>query len=338
MRPQTLSAVRSSRHRTSVRVASFSPERPGRKTQQACRTADGSPPGTPIPDTVRKDILRELSFFKSHHHLIHSLVLIGSTAYGAQTIYSDIDIVVVTTAGGHEKVCELLFEKELEESLNSGEGSRFEYTVLSSCQTEKLFQLASPFAYSICHGVVFQDDGYLASLCENRLPLLPEKEYYTTCLYENIATPYFGMLKKLQKETRKRGCSLSCPRKNKECDGLQPAHVFAKLILQMLYVTLPSRGMMPLTKGDVVAYAKRAYGRQGEKAARRVISLMRDKRTSFCFDEFSMLKKFSVQLFKEILSIVGFGVELREIIVDAARIARGEHHLIHNPATKNCVV
>ncbi len=337
MRHQTLSAVRSGRHRASVRVTSSTPG-PGQKTQQICRTADGSPSGNLFPDIVRKTILRELSFFKSYHHLIHSLVLVGSTAYGAQTVNSDIDIVVITTARGHEKVCELLFEKEIEESLSSTEASKFEYTVLSCSQTEKLFQIASPFAYSICHGVVFQDDGYLTSLCKKRLPRLPEKEYYTTCLYENIATPYFGMLKKLQSETRKRGCSLSCRRKDKGCGGLQPAHMFAKLILKMLYVTLPSRGMMPLTKGDVVAYAKKAYGRQGEKAAQQVVSLMRDKRSSFCFDEFRLLKKFAVQLFKEILSIVGFSVELREILVDAARIARGDHHLIHNPATKNCVV
>jgi len=336
MRHQTLSVVRSGRHRASVRVAS-SPGT-GRKTQQTCRAVYGSPSGKPFFEAVRKAIVRELSFLKSYHHLIHSLVLVGSTAYGAQTIHSDIDIVVITTSRGHEKVCDLLFEKEIEESLNSGEASKFEYTVLSCHQTEKLFQIASPFAYSICHGVVFQDDGYLASLCKNKLPLLPEKEYYTTCLYENIATPYFGMLKKLQNETRKRGCSLSCRRKKKECGGLQSAHMFAKLILRMLYVTLPSRGMMPLTKGDVVAYAKKAYGRQGEKATQRVISLMRTKRSSFCFEEFRMLKKFAVQLFKEILSIVGCSVELREILVDAARIARGDHHLIHNPATKNCVV
>ncbi|MCF6187261.1 MAG: nucleotidyltransferase domain-containing protein [Desulfobulbaceae bacterium] len=336
MRHQTLSAVRSGRHRASVRVASSLGT--GRKTQQTCRAVHGSPSDKPFSEAVRKDIVRELSFFKSYHHLIHSLVLVGSTAYGAQTVNSDIDIVVITTARGHEKVCELLFEREIEESLSSTEASKFEYTVLSCRQTEKLFQIASPFAYSICHGVVFQDDGYLASLCKKRLPRLPEKEYYTTCLYENIATPYFGMLKKLQSETRKRGCSLSCRRKNKGCDGLQPAHMFAKLILKMLYVTLPSRGMMPLTKGDVVTYAKKAYGRQGEKAAKQVVSLMRDKRASFCFDEFRMLKKFAVQLFKEILSIVGFGVELREILVDAARVARGDHHLIHNPATKNCVV
>ncbi len=295
-------------------------------------------PGKTTPFADKDEIFQELSFLKPYRNLIHSLVLVGSTAHGAQTVNSDIDIVLITTTRGHEKVCDVLFEKEIEESLSSDENSKFEYTILSSLQTEKLFQISSPFAYSICHGMVFQDDGYLASLCKKRFPLLPEKEYYTTCLYENIATPYYGMLKKLHGEARQRGCTSSCRRKNKGCEGLQSAHVFAKLIMGMFYVTLPSRNMIPLTKGDVVTYAKMAYGSQGENVAKLVVSLMREKRSSFCFDEYKILKKFAVQLFKEILGIIGLGREVREIIADAARIAREDYHLIHNPVTKNCVV
>ncbi len=286
----------------------------------------------------REKIREKLSFLEPYHNSIHSLVVVGSTAYDAQTSNSDLDIVIITTIGGHTKVCEFLFEKELDESLSSGKNSKLEYTVLSSEQTEKLFDVSSPFAYSIRHGVIIRDDGYLLVLRNKRFPLLPKKPYYMTCLYENIATPYYGMLKKLQSETKKKGCTSSCCRKSKGCEGLQPAHIFAKLIMQMFYVTLPSHGLIPLTKADVIIHAKKAYGSQGENVAKQIVSLLRDKRTSFCFDEFKMLKKFAVQLFKEILNIIGITSEVREIIADASRIAREDYHLIHNPVTKSCVI
>lgn len=291
-----------------------------------------------VPFATREAITEKLSFLKPYQNSIHSLILVGSTAYNAHTKNSGIDIVIITTTGGHEKVCNFLFEKEIDESLSGDKKSKFEYTVLSSQHTKKLFQISSPFAYSIRHGVILEDDGYLLMLRNKRFPLLPEKEYYTTCLYENIATPYYGMLKKLRSETKEKGCSSSCCRKTRGCQGLQSAQQFAKLIMSMFYVTLPSRGMIPLTKGDVVNYAKKAYGSQGEDVANHVLSLMRDKRSSFCLDEFTMLKKLAVQLFKEILSITGISDEVRKIIVDASRIARGDHQLIQNPAMKNCVI
>lgn len=291
-----------------------------------------------LPFANREAITKKLSFLKPYQNSIHSLILVGSTAYNANTTNSDIDIVIITTTGGHEKVCNFLFEKEIDEALSGHEKSKFEYTVLSSQHTEKLFQISSPFAYSIRHGVIIEDDGYLLMLRNKRFPLLPEKEYYSTCLYENIATPYYGMLKKLRSETKEKGCSSSCSRKTHGCQGLQSAQQFAKLILSMFYVTLPSRGMIPLTKGDVVTYAKMAYGSHGESVAEYVVSLMRDNQPSFCFDEFKMLKKFAIQLFKEILSIIGFSKKTRAIIVDAARVAKGDFHLIDSPAMRNCVV
>lgn len=334
---QAVTAGRSDRRRISGRVRSSSSGR-RKKVDLHHNPVGTSRPVKPFPSTLKAEILRETSFLEPCRNLIHSLILIGSAAYGTQAAGSDIDIVLITTNPGHARVCDLLFEKEVEQSFGGGTPSKFEYTVLSAQQTEELFRISSPFAYAICHGMAFQDDGYLASLCGNWRPRLPDKEYSTTCLYENIATPYYGMLRQLQGETKQKGCSLSCRKKNQGCKGLQPAHVFAKLIMRMLYVTLPARGMIPLSKGDVVRYAKKAYGRRGEDVAKRVVTLMRDKRGAFCFDEFRILKRFAVQLFKEILAIIGINSEVREIIVDASRLAREEYELVHNPAMKNCVV
>jgi hypothetical protein len=264
--------------------------------------------------------------------------VVGSTAYNAHTGFSDIDIVIITTTAGHAQVCECVIEKEIEESMLGGKGINFEFTVLSAAQTQKLFEMSSPFAHSIRQGVIVRDDGYLLLLRIKRFPLHPEKEYYTTCLQENIAASYYGMLKKLQSETRKRGCSPSCRKKYGECEGLKPAHMFAKLIMRMFYVTLPSRGMVPLTKADVITYAKKAYGSQGENVVEQVVSLLRDEGSSFCFDEFRILKKFAVQLFREILGIIGLSRDVRDIIVDASRLTRGDYHRIQTPAMKNCVM
>ena len=51
-----------------------------------------------------------------------------------------------------------------------------------------------------------------------------------------------------------------------------------------------------------------------------------------------MLKKFAIQLFKEILSIIGLSNKTRAVIGDAARVARGDYHLVNSPAMKNCVI
>lgn len=288
--------------------------------------------------TACETIKKQLSFLKPYYDSIHSLVLVGSTAYNMYTEGSDIDIVIITSLKGHDEVCEVIFEKEINDSLQDQCPSNFEYTVLTSANTEELFQLSSPFAFSIRHGVVIRDDGFLFQLRNKKIPRIPHEKYYATCLYEHIATPYFGLLKKYQAETKRKGCSLTCPKKTRNCQGLGSATVFAKLILRMLYVTLPSRGMVPLTKNDAIAYARIVYGNKGEKVAQNVVNLLRGNRSSFCFDEFKPLKDFAVQLYKEILTITGLSRDVLDIIQDAARIAKKDFTAISNPAVKNCVM
>ncbi len=332
---------------STIRYSAQPFNRGGRRVHHGPGTAAEQPSITPssihcrkrnLPPAIKERITGRLSFLEPCYRSIHSIVVVGSTAYNAHTGSSDIDIVIITTTAGHTQVSEAVIEKEIEDSMSGGQDIHFEYTVLTAEQVQRLFEISSPFAHSIRHGVVVKDDGYVLLLRNRRFPLLPEKEYYTTCLHENIATPYYEMLKKLQKEMRQRGCSPTCRRKNGGCEGLQPAYMFAKLIMRMFYVTLPSRGLVPLTKADVILYAKKAYGLQGENVAEQVVSLLRDKGSSFCFDEFRVLKRFAVRLFREILSIIGFNRDVRDIIVDASRLARGDYHHIENPSMKNCVL
>ena len=119
---------------------------------------------------------------------------------------------------------------------------------------------------------------------------------------------------------------------------MQSAQVFANLIVKMLYVTLPARGMIPLTKNDTISFVKIAYGDKGEMVVKDVLSLLREKRTSFCFDEYKPFKEFAVQLYKEILNFTGLDRKVRDILADAARIAKQDYTAISNPSMKNCVV
>ncbi|GAB4333666.1 MAG: hypothetical protein Kow0089_02430 [Desulfobulbaceae bacterium] len=286
----------------------------------------------------RRHIEDNLSFLDSLALAIHTLVLVGSRALGVHRKESDIDIVIITTEKGHDQVCETVFAREIEESLADGGKPPFEFTVLAAPDVEELFRQSSPFAYSIRHGTVIRDDGFLLRLRQRRFPPLPDRKYVVTCLEESIAPHYYGLLKKFRKEARAKKCSPGCARKAGGCSGLRPAHRFAKLILRMFYVTLPARGMIPLTKDDVAVFAELAYGRQGKQAAEQVIALMREKRFSFCFNEFRELKDFAVRLFREVLQISGIDETVRAILSDSSRLARQDFQAISNPAIRNCVL
>jgi predicted nucleotidyltransferase len=286
--------------------------------------------------SVREQIEQKLSFLAPVDTYIHSLVVVGSAAYGVQKPGSDIDLVIITTAGGYEKVCEVLFEKEIEESLAKGGKSEFECTVLSAGDTENLFTISSPFAYSIRYGAVIRDDGYLLLLRSRRYPLRPTQEYYRTCLFEKILTPYYTALKEFRNQTQRD--SPAGWLNNPIGRGFSPAQLFAQLILRMLYITLPARGMMPLTKSDIVAYAQRIYGTDAEKIASLVLSLVRSNQPFIYLEECARLKKFAVLLFKEILRIVDIDHDIRAMIADASRIARKTYDSIQHRAMRNCVV
>ncbi|MCL7487229.1 MAG: nucleotidyltransferase domain-containing protein [Desulfobulbaceae bacterium] len=287
--------------------------------------------------SAREKIAEKLSFLEPVEKYIHSLVVVGSAAYGIQGPDSDIDLVIITTTGGHEKVCELLFEKEIEESLDRGGKTEFECTILSSGDTKKLFQASSPFAYSIRYGAILRDDGYLLLLRGGRYPLLPQKEYYRTCLFEKILTPYYTALREFRRQNVAKDSS-ACRLNRRIGRGLSPAEMFAQVIVCMLYVTLPSRGMMPLTKNDIVSYAQRAYGTDAEKLASRILDIVRGNAPMSYADECRRLKNFAVQLFKEILHLVIIDHDVRIMIADAAKIAGKTYDSIRNSAMKNCVV
>lgn len=284
---------------------------------------------------VRKEIEQKLSFLQPVLEDLHSVVIVGSTVFGKQSEYSDLDVVIITTEGGHEEVCSALFEEEIR--LND-RARNFDCTVLTPVETEKLFQVASPFAYSILHGVVFSDDGYLAGLRNKENLGRPGREYYTGCLSEKIILQYYMALR----QYRNGADQIKNPGSRDDERTWKPLHTleeqFARLIIHMLYVTLPSQGMIPLTKSDIIYYAEKAYGAEGERIARIVLAMVHHQPVQFSRDEYNRLKEFTVRLFREILHFMGTGDEVRKLIADAINMMRGRYTDIKNEAVRNCFV
>lgn len=285
-----------------------------------------------LAPAARREIEKLVAFLDPVDQFIHSLVVVGSAAYGCRRPNSDIDLVVIATSRGHEKVCEVVFEKELEESLAGGK-AECEWTVLSSGETERLFQQSSPFACAIRHGAVLRDDGYLMLLRCRRYPQRPAREYYRACLAEKILTPYYATLGVLHRRDRKG------PAADPLNDaGLFPAEMLARLVIQMLYLTLPARGLVPLTKSDLAGYVQRAYGAKAAKTTDLIISLVSGNQPLTDVGHYQGLRRFAVQLFREILRLAGIDHEIKSLLADGARLFRRTYILIQNRAMKNCVV
>lgn len=269
---------------------------------------------------------------------LHSVSLVGSAAYGMQTSGSDIDVVLVAKERSLGAVCGFVFDKTIETHQTEKVKPQVEYTALSSSQVEDLFGLASPFAFSMKYGKCLYDDGFLAALYRKPFPTLPGRKYYVQSFFEHIASQYFNTLKALEKATKKRNCNGYCCKMNPECQGLGPAEMFFKLIVRMLYLTLPTHGLMPLTKKDAVDFAKEIYPKEILAAIRKAVQLSRKNSNSIIFTEYKLLKKAAVHLFREILTFLGPQNDVRHVLHDAASAVRGDFHRIQSSSLKNCFV
>lgn len=285
----------------------------------------------------RETIEKKLSFLLPVQQHLRSLLIVGSTVFGSESDYSDLDVVIISTMAGYETVCGALLERELELG-GKDDAPAVDFTVLTQAEAEKLFQQSSPFAYSIRYGVVLFDDGFLSELLNRSFSPLPDREYYTSCLFEKIIIPYYTVLRDYREETRTTGGFLMNGSGRERNIKQTAPEQFARLIIHMLYVTLPAQGMIPLTKSDIIHYAGRAYGSEGAKVARKVLALARHQPVQLTGNESGSLKKFAVRLFREILRLVGINSAVRTAIGDAINMVRGSYHSIRNEAVRNCVV
>jgi hypothetical protein len=287
---------------------------------------------------IQREIERELEFLKPILKDLHSMVVIGSSAYSINEDNSDIDIVIISKKDGFERVRDIVFEHEIDLSLK-GDKKKKEYIVLGPDYTEEMFRLSTPFSFSIRYGVILKDDGYLNNLFKKYHPSLPEPSYYFKAFYEYVAIQYYGSLTKLERDIKETGCSRDCCfNKKEDCKGLSNVEMFLKVILRMLYITLPAKGYIPLTKTDLVQYVRNLYGKDWATGVEEIINLSRTSPQSIYYDQYLKFKPIATGLFRETIDILGKKAEVIKVLRDAASMVRGQYNKIEDRFFKECVI
>lgn len=282
--------------------------------------------------------LADIAFLLPYLSHLHSVIVVGSAAHGTQTKESDLDFVVICKENCLEVICEAVFENAVEMSYAEAGGTKLEVSVLTENQAEELFSMASPFAFAIRFGTVLFDDSYLETLLSKSNSRVPINEYYTKSLFENVACQYFSVTKHLEKAVRQKNCTSDCCAAGDSCCSLLPATMLPKLIFRMLYLTLPFRGLMPLSKDDVIVFAEAFYPSEVSGAVKTAAILTRSKSDVMSFPVYRSLKSSSVKLFREILVMLDYPRDVRQIVHDAASSARGDFDGIENCLLKKCFV
>ena len=258
-------------------------------------------------------------FLEEQREKAHSIVLIGSTVFGFEEEGSDIDIVVICKEDHFEEVSHALHRRMM------GEEFKVQYTIYKPPHVERIFMIGSPFANSIRNGVVLKDDGYLKGLLTNKeFPLKPIREYYLEAFKDIVDLRYYFPIIDIERQIREDHGPEGICIKTGRCQGHAPGDILATGIFRMLYITLPNRGYMPLSKANVLKYAGEIYGKKAVDALNKCIELVRQDRWVVTVEEYRLLKPFAVKLFRECLRIVDLRNN-RDVIKelrDSARAAR----------------
>ena len=282
------------------------------------------------------DIRARSTFLAGLRSSFHSLVVVGSAAHGVLEEGSDYDVVLISKEQ-HVEILEDAVAGQVLAGPNPPGGRVMEYTVLRPDEARSLFLQASPFAHALRHGVVLQDDGFLADLSAGPHPALPGPRYFRRALYENILIPYYGSFRALQQNARKNSCTPECCGARTDCPGLMPAETAARVILRMLYVTLPARGCLPLTKQDVIDHTRRIYGDENAAIVERAAKLCRRATDPLRYTDLVRFKRFAGERFREILAIIGSTPGLRSLLADGASMVQGKYGQIRDRNLRHCV-
>ena len=294
-------------------------------------------PHAALAGSLQEELSAQLSFLQCCRASIHTIAVVGSAAHGSNGRGSDVDIVIVCKKGRVEMVQSAVCERELNQALSGTADRVLEFTVIGPGETEKLFRLASPFAFALCRGLVLADDGYLGSLA-GRYPLVPGRTYALTALYQSIMVPYYGSFRSLQRNAQGLTCSPECCRDRRSaCEGIASADVPVSVIMRMLYVTLPLRGCMPLAKEDVITFSRRVYGVESAAAVQRAVSLSRSEEKRIYYTEYQQFKRLAGMLYREILGLVGTGRAVSRMLHDGASMAQERYGQLKDRDLRRCV-
>lgn len=286
---------------------------------------------------MRENISSRLSFLEFHREDLHSILVIGSAAHGLESEDSDIDVVIICRERGYDAVRDVVCEREIAQS-GQLEPQKIEYTVLSPAETEELFRMASPFAHAILRGTALIDDGYWAKLKKRGCEVRPARPYVMKSMRETVIVQYFGAIRTLQGAIKENACSDVCCTERRGCPGITAGNVLARVIMRMLYITLPSRGYIPVTKADIIHFASEVYGETSLGTLERVVSTLRREEQPFLYRDYVMMKPLATRLFRETLSVANFGADVSAALKNVTSLMRGDYGRIKDRALRACVV
>jgi predicted nucleotidyltransferase len=261
------------------------------------------------PDsTEARWAIREVkAFLDLCRQSIHSLILFGSYAFGKATPGSDIDFLVLLKSGKESRrLRKILFDFKIALGDNPQGETPVEIQVvdLDEQEIEQIFELSTPLAHALRHGVIIRDDGWFHELLRRPYPGWPTKEAAVVAFTRWIVWQYYRCAIDLKREIdRDHGPEGICTQ-NGECIGHFSGDILARVISRMLYVTLPERGFLPLCKIEAEKMALKAYGLRANSPVELAMNVLRNDR-AVTDGEFSVMMPFARRLFRECFIICG---------------------------------
>ncbi len=261
------------------------------------------------PDSARARwaICETKALLDSYRTWIHSLILFGSYAQGHARRFSDADFLILLKKGERtRRISSIFFDIERSRRNNSDteEMAAFQFVPFDESQIERLFELSTPLVHAVRHGVIIWDDGWYKELLSRPYPRWPTREAAIEAFTKWIVWQYYRCAKDLKREVRiDHGADGICTQRG-TCVGHFSGDILARVISRMLYVTLPERGFLPLSKREAIAMALEAYGREAWRPVTLTMAVLRNDR-AISHREFEVMFPFARTLFRECIRICG---------------------------------
>jgi predicted nucleotidyltransferase len=247
------------------------------------------------------------AFLDPYRRWIHSLVLFGSYALGRAERGSDIDLLVILRNGRMTReIKNRLFHVafDLSGPRENTDGIEIQVVPFDEKEIDHLFRLSTPLAHAIREGLIIWDNGFFHSLLAKRYSKWPTREAAEEALIRWIIGHYYLCAVDLKHEIqRDHGPGGMCSERER-CVGHFKGDILARVISRMLYVTLPEKGMLPLTKRELRAMSAKTYGKDSEKAVMLALQVLREGRP-IDDKEFRVMFPFARRLFRECMRICG---------------------------------
>ena len=220
------------------------------------------------------------AFLDPYRKYIHSLILFGSYAMGHATRFSDVDFLVLLKNGKKvQRLSRVLFGIEWGHRaiLETGTLGGIQFVPFDERGIERLFELSTPLVHAACHGLIIWDDGWFKTLLRRPYSKWPTREAALEAFTRWIVWQYCRSAVDIKKEIlMDHGPDGICTKRGK-CMGHLSGDILARVLSRMLYVTLPERGFLPLSKREATAMALEAYGRAAWRPVAVAMAVLRGK-------------------------------------------------------------